>query len=155
MKTRVILFSRVPSQSVDSSPSIVFGRWGSSLELELPQAMGVEEFAQSLGFKRLSKFDHTVGEMGRKATLIEVPVSLKLSSILLSDSRTLSLSWDVFPLTARALSDGTDRRFLQLAVQLLAAGENVDDSVIAADYDAEFLQQLQKTLVEQNKSTDE
>jgi hypothetical protein len=155
MKTRVIFFSRVPSQSPEGSPGIVFGRWGESLELELPQAMGVEEFSQNFGFKRHSKFDHTVGEMGRKATLIEVPESLKVNSVALPDSRILSLSWEIFPVAARALVEGADRRFLQLAVQFLAAGESVDDSVIAADYDAEFLQQLQKTLVEQNKNKDE
>lgn len=152
MKTRVILFSRVPSPSTDGSPSIVFGRWGDTLELELPQHMGVEEFSLSLGVKRHSKFDYTVGELGRKATLLEVPDVAQRSSVTLSDGRVLAMTWEVFPVAARALTDGTDRRFLQLAVQFLAAGESVDDSVIAADYDAEFLQQLQKTLSEQNKN---
>jgi len=155
MKTRVIFFSRVPSQSTDDSPSIVFGRWGISLELELPQNMGVEEFSQNLGFKRHSKFDHTVGEMGRTATLIEVLDSRSTTSVALPDSRTLTLSWEIFPVAARALTNGADRRFLQLAVQFLAAGESVDDSVIAADYDAEFLQKLQQALVEQNRNKGE
>lgn len=154
MKTRVILFSRVPSKSAVASPGIVFGRWGASLELDLPAQMGVEDFAQSLEFRRHSKFDYTVGELGRKATLIEVPESLRSSTLPLQDGRELCLEWEIFPVAARALTDGTDRRFLQLAVQFLAAGESVDDSVIAADYDAEFLQQLQNTLTNQNQSED-
>jgi hypothetical protein len=58
----------------------------------------------------------------------------------------VSLTWENFRQTALALKNGDDRRFLQLAVQFLASGESIDDSVIAADYDAEFLQQLRSKL---------
>lgn len=149
MKTRVILFTRLAPENEESAPRIVFARWGKSLELELPAQMGVEDFAQHHGLKRHSQFDHTVGEMGRRATLLEWVQPSQENTLALSDQRVLKLEWEPFRQTALALSDGTDRRFLQLAVQFLASGGQVDDSVVAADYDAEFIQSLQKTLSEQ------
>lgn len=152
MKTRLILFSRRSSQVAGEAPRVVFARWGQTLELELPSQMGVEDFAKGLSLIRHSTFDYAAGEQGRKATLMEVPEGTVLEKLTLSDGRELSLQWDTFPATARALRDGGDRRYLQLAVQFLAAGESVDDSVIAADYDAEFIQQLQKTLADKSQN---
>jgi hypothetical protein len=146
MKTRVILFSRKSDEDSASGPQFLFARWGNSLLKDLPAGMGVEDYAQQRRLKRHSTFDHTVGDRGRNATLLECVESpgLELDGV--------ALVWDSFRATAQALSDGQDRRFLQLAVQFLAAGGNVDDSVIAADYDAEFLQELQRTLAAQSKT---
>jgi hypothetical protein len=146
MKTRLVLFARLPSADEGQPPQIVFARWGESLELELPQQMGVEDFAQKLGLKRHSKFDYAVGEMGRRATLLECVSLPPAANLALEATRSVSLTWENFRQTALALKNGDDRRFLQLAVQFLASGESIDDSVIAADYDAEFLQQLRSKL---------
>ncbi|MEN9530760.1 MAG: hypothetical protein RI932_2633 [Pseudomonadota bacterium] len=146
MKTRIILFARIPSADEGQPPQIVFARWGETLELELPQQMGVEDFAQKQSLKRHSKFDYAVGEMGRRATLLECVLTSPCVALTLDESRILNLTWDTFRQTALALKNGEDRRFLQLAVQFLASGESIDDSVIAADYDAEFLQQLRSKL---------
>ena len=154
MKTRVILFARVASGEQNTVPQFVFARWGSTLEIELPFQLGVEDFANRFKFKRHSKFDYAVGEMGKKATLIECVDPQLSSELALDPERKLSLTWEPFRQTAQSFSDGQDRRFLQLAVQFLASGESVDDSVVAAEYDAEFIQQLQKTLTEQNASKD-
>jgi hypothetical protein len=136
----------LPSADEGQPPQIVFARWGESLELELPQQMGVEDFAQKLGLKRHSKFDYAVGEMGRRATLLECVSLPPAANLALEATRSVSLTWENFRQTALALKNGDDRRFLQLAVQFLASGESIDDSVIAADYDAEFLQQLRSKL---------
>lgn len=154
MKTRVILFARVAASEGNPVPQFVFARWGRSLELELPFQFGVEDFANRFKFKRHSKFDSAVGEMGKRATLIECVDSQLSSELTLEPDRTLLLTWEPFRQTAQAFGDGQDRRFLQLAVQFLASGENVDDSIIAAEYDAEFIQQLQKTLAEQSAAKD-
>lgn len=151
MKTRVLLFCR---ETVDSSPTggqILFARVSETLLLDLPDQMGVEDFAQKLGLKRHSKFDWSVGEMGRKATLLEC-LGARASRLELDAQHSWSLTWDSFRNTAAAFKDGTDRRFLQLAVQFLASGAEVDDSVVAADYDAEFIQSLQKTLADKNSA---
>ncbi|MBM3382619.1 MAG: hypothetical protein FJY29_09295 [Betaproteobacteria bacterium] len=146
MKTRIVLFARLPAADEGQPPQIVFARWGETLELELPQQMGVEDFALKHNLKRLSKFDYAVGEMGRRATLLECHAQPTCSTLILDAGRSLTLTWENFRQTALALKNGEDRRFLQLAVQFLASGESIDDSVIAADYDAEFLQQLRTKL---------
>lgn len=153
MKTRVVLFTRQPSGESPASGQILFARWSQSLVLELPAQIGVEDFARQMNFRRHSTFDYTVGEMGKTATLLECP-SPAPNWLTVDDARTLQLVWDNFRGTAMALSDGQDRRFLQLAVQFLAAGAKLDDSVIASDYDADFIKKLQNTLAEQQKQSD-
>jgi hypothetical protein len=109
--------------------------------------MGVEDFAQALTLKRHSKFDYAVGDRGRLATLLEwVDGSNIPKQLPLGRDGSLDLVWEPFRDTVQALQDGTDRRILQLAVQFIASGADLDESVIAADYDAEFLQQLQTAL---------
>lgn len=146
MKTRLVLFARLPASNQQQSPQIVFARWGESLEIELPNQMGVEDFARESGLKRHSKFDFAVGEMGRRATLLECSALSNCITPSITTTHALSLTWGTFRETALALADGEDRRFLQLAVQFLASGESIDDSVIAADYDADFLAHLRSKL---------
>ncbi|MEN9809899.1 MAG: hypothetical protein RLZZ488_1466 [Pseudomonadota bacterium] len=149
MKTRIVLFTRLASAEDSAAVGkILFGRWGANLTCELPENMGVEEFARKLALKRHSTFDYAVGDMGRTAALLECtdPATARLQ---IGDTFSLKLTWQPFRETALALTDGGDRRILQLAVQFIASGAQLDDSVIAADYDAEFLQQLQGKLAEQ------
>jgi hypothetical protein len=151
MKTRLLLFCRDTADSNSTGGQILFARTSDTLLVELPEQLGVEDFAQKLGLKRHSKFDWSVGEMGRKATLLESQV-VGVPSLQLDAAHAWTLTWDNFRNTAVALKDGQDRRFLQLAVQFLASGAEVDDSVVAADYDAEFLQTLQKALANKDSS---
>ena len=53
-----------------------------------------------------------------------------------------------FSAAAKKLKSGDDKRILQLAVQYLAAG-GVDDSLIAAEYDWDFLQKIREDLTKQ------
>jgi len=145
MKTRLILFTRMNAEPDSTHGQILFAHWGDSLLLDLPHEMGVEDFARKFKFARHSKFDYSVGEMGRHATLLECSGTLP-TEFKIDEKTTLKLKWENFRSVAGALKDGQDRRFLQLAVQFLASGAQLDDSVIAADYDAEFLQQLQSAL---------
>lgn len=154
MKTKVILFAREDHEKSKIPPRILFASWGSTLDLELPNQMGVEDFSNKIGFKRHSQFDYLVGDMGRKVTLLEWVHGTPESSLVIDTQRTLQLRWNTFRQTAEALTGGADRRFLQLAVQYLAAGERIDDSVIAADYDAEFIQSLQQALVKQDPKSE-
>ena len=151
MKTRLLLFCRNLADSNSTGGQILFARTSDTLFVELPDQMGVEDFAQKLNLKRHSKFDWTVGEMGRKATLLESPIA-GVASLQLDSAHAWTLTWDNFRNTAAALKDGHERRFLQLAVQFLASGAEVDDSVVAADYDAEFLQTLQSALANKDSA---
>lgn len=153
MKTRIVLFTRSASaENSAGAGKILFASWGAHLACELPESMGVEDFARKLALKRHTTFDYAVGDMGRTAALLECsdPAPERLQ---LGDTFNLKLTWAPFRETALALSDGGDRRILQLAVQFIASGAKLDDSVIAADYDAEFLQQLQGKLAEQEKAS--
>jgi hypothetical protein len=151
MKTRVILFMRVQSPDDESNRQILFARWSDSLFVDLPRDMGVEDFARTHNLTRHSSFDYSVGGMGREATLLEC-ISSMFKELKVSDESVLSLEWQPFRTVALSLKDGQDRRFLQLAVQFLASGAKLDDSVVAADYDAEFIQQLQNTLAAKNSA---
>lgn len=173
MKTRLLIFTRQAPQESDSVPQILFAHWSDSLFFELPQNMGVEDFARQHKLRRHPDFDYSVGDLGRSATLLECAEPLKLEILKVGaghiasqtnqyqpsaiveqhprESQKLPLIWENFRATAAALAPGPDRRFLQLAVQFLAAGARLDESVIAADYDAEFLQTLRKTLDEKSE----
>jgi hypothetical protein len=151
MKTRIILFSRVQSAEEQAGGQILFARWSDSLSVGLPRDTGVEDFARRLNFTRHPSFDYSVGGMGRDATLLECTGPLP-EELTVADGAVLKIEWQPFRSVALALKDGQDRRFLQLAVQFIASGARLDDSVIAADYDADFIRQLQDTLAA--KSTD-
>lgn len=53
------------------------------------------------------------------------------------------LEWHTFPQTVKRFSSGKDKNFLQLAVQYISHG-GIDQSVIAADFDQEFINTLKE-----------
>lgn len=55
------------------------------------------------------------------------------------------LEWHTFPLAVKRCSSGKDKNFLQLAVQYISHG-GIDQSVIAADFDQEFINTLKEKL---------
>lgn len=61
------------------------------------------------------------------------------------DDQKGSLSFQPFALAARGLVSGADRNALQLAVQFLST-DGLDDSLVAAEYDWDFLQKVRADL---------
>lgn len=162
MRTRIVAWVRLESQVLFAVPS----------EGALLTALGntpLHSVASAAGCVRHEAFDWAAGDAGAKCVLLEwkranedrnteAPAETSpegsfaldeavLPSVLtFGESQWLGVRWLTFPLAARALQDGADRRFLQLAVQYVSSGGVVEDNVVAADADAGFLGQLGKAL---------
>lgn len=142
MQTRLFVFCH----EMVEPPKLKFAVIGDSCLADVGDKT-LDEFAESNSLVRHPSFDWAVGDGGRVAALFEskegqLPGVIKTKNIN-------ECQWMTFPEAARKLKDGTDRRFLQLAVQFISMG-GVDNSVIASDYDGEFLQTLKDKLEEKN-----
>lgn len=71
-----------------------------------------------------------------------------LGWLLTQHEATDSMEIGPFAAAARALGAGPDRRILQMAIQYLANG-GVEDSLTAAEYDWNFLQEIRRDLLKQ------
>jgi hypothetical protein len=125
MKTRIIIF-----QNTENKVRFAVGP-SATFEQEITEP-ALNAYAALLKLARHPKFDEAVGDSGKKCALLELRTNTHTPPAL------ESWQWLTFPEAARALSDGEDRRYLQLAVQYVAAG-GIDESVIAFDYDQKTL----------------
>jgi hypothetical protein len=168
MKTRVLLYSH------GKQGGVVFAVPDSKTLLTDLGNEGLDTLSKRLGLKRHSSFDWAAGDAGAKCTLLEIPTPVQTSAhksdsvsdsvephetlpnelswiesenSKSSDSNTkwAGIQWLSFPLAAKQLTDGTDRRYLQLSVQYISSG-GVDNNVIAADADGGFLAQMSEQL---------
>jgi hypothetical protein len=71
-----------------------------------------------------------------------------LSCLFGNESAAADFGLGPFAPAARALGAGADRRILQMAIQYLANG-GVEDSLIAAEYDWNFIQEIKRDLLKQ------
>ena len=71
-----------------------------------------------------------------------------LSCLFGNESAAADFGIGPFAPAARALGAGSDRRILQMAIQYLANG-GVEDSLIAAEYDWNFIQEIKRDLLKQ------
>ena len=148
MQRRIVIFSKINPDS--ESPSIVFGVSGASLVHSF-EALTLDGFASANALVRHEKFDFAAGDSGARCALLEFPIkkipaqSLTLPSSFMYQSGKQEVQWLSFPQAVRTLSDGTDKRYLQLAVQYISAG-GIDESVIASDFDQAFLGELRSHL---------
>jgi hypothetical protein len=144
MRTRIVVFKR---DGATASSPVLFGIQGASL-LQSVSAQNLSELAALNGWTRHETFDWSVGDAGSKCALFEAPLNWEAPQFAGIESSTTApqpLAWLSFPQAARFLTEGEDRRFLQLAVQFVAQG-GIDDSVLATDYDKEFLDTLKREL---------
>jgi hypothetical protein len=136
MKTRIVIYRRHRETSMVEfgiSPELTFVK-----DIDSPN---LDAFAAAHALRRCADFDWAVGDAGRVCALFE----LTALPLLPWFER---LVWHAFPSAARLLKEGEDKRFLQLAVQYIAAG-GVDDSVLATDYDKNFLDTIRTELEKQ------
>lgn len=101
------------------------------------------EFATQHNLKHHSDFDNAVGKSGTTCTLFQAPALFTKPCALLE-----SHEWLSFRDAAARLNPGDDKRFLQLAVQYIAAG-GVEDSLLATEYDKEFINNIRSDLEKQ------
>lgn len=153
MRTRIAAWARV-------GPRVLFAVPASNAWLTELGNEPLREVARQGGFLRHEAFDWAAGDAGAKCVLLEwrgtdearaedppLPEDVTLPAALsFGVARWDDVRWLTFPLAAKALADGTDRRFLQLAVQYVSSGGVVEDNVVAADADAGLLGQLGQAL---------
>lgn len=149
MMTRLIIFARLPEQS---NMRCYFAIAQKGFEIECPLS-SLDAVAQTNTLMRHHSFDWSVGDAGKSCSLMECsPSSLvtlnqidRLPAHFDINGKRQSVSWQLFPQASRTLTDSDDRRYLQLAVQFIAAGTIVPDDVLAAPNDAEL-----QELIDQN-----
>ncbi|MES2614814.1 MAG: hypothetical protein V4591_05315 [Bdellovibrionota bacterium] len=98
------------------------------------------EFAAQNHLLRHDKFDWYVNKLKPICFLFEnenLP-----STAIISQNIHTPVHWLTFPQAIKKITNGAHRNLVQLAVQYISYGM-IDDSVIAADYDAEWLKNLQ------------
>ena len=103
------------------------------------------DFAQKNRLIRHDKFDWHVNKQRPICYIFEKqsPLKIPLPDTIHSLENEIPVQWLIFPAAAKRILNGTHRNLLQLSVQYISYGM-IDDSVIAADYDAEFLEKLRE-----------
>ena len=147
MKTRALVYCKARSKaegSEEAGPRIVFAvPETGALEVDLGERSLVQ-VAKALHATRHQSFDWAAGDAGAKCTLIEWKSGAESdlpAQVAWPEVAAWNVRWLAFPLAVRALRDGNDRRYLQLAVQYISSG-GVDENVIAADTGGGLLAQL-------------
>ena len=149
MNSRLILFCNEPAFKLSNSPvkfaipttgSLVFERGTRSLDT----------IAAAGSFLRHPNFDGAVGDFGAKCALFESVNSEKIATLFESVQNAeawRNVTWLPFPLAIKALTDGTCRRYLQLAVQYISAG-GVAEDLIASETGEELISQMKEALAQ-------
>lgn len=158
MQTRLIVYAKVKKQH---SFICYFAVWSDSLVADLGEQTFLDLASQNR-LVRHDSFDWSVGDAGARCTLLEAKAETSLTLLdplqalppfLRVGARDLPCRWLNFPQACRALPSSEDRRYLQLAVQFVAAGERIEDSVLAAPTDPELIQMIKES--EQNPPPEE
>jgi hypothetical protein len=145
MNISAIIFSKIKIS--ENSSKVLF----CIADCELPQfnlaKISPTHFAQENLFSRHDKFDWHVNKAKPICYFFEVEncEEAKLPNNLKLLQGLDCIEWLTFPHAVKKLKHGTHRNLLQLAVQYISYGM-VDDSVIAADYNEEWIhEQLKKS----------
>lgn len=147
MKIKVLFFAKIVLNNGISN--IFFALNHNELPNVLIEKQTIDEFVKMYPLKRHAEFDAHVGKNFSIRYLLEWQTSSKNSlpnEIRIFDKSVL-LEWLLFPQAVKALLNGKEKNFLQLAVQYISNG-GIDENVIAADFDEAFLKTLQKKLDE-------
>ena len=144
MRTKLIIFTKIPAGS--ESTQVLFAIAGQAFPLVSLTKNSLHKLVQQYGLKRHENFDRYINKDAFRCFLLEWPASLKITTgpeTLEIFKENFRFQWLVFPQAVRLLKDGADKNFLQLAVQYLS-NDDIDDSIIAADFDLEFIKKLQE-----------
>lgn len=142
VQAKIILFCKVTEPSAGSKIYFALTE-GGLLHFDLAQHTP-ELFVQKNNLTRHETFDWYTNRFREKFFLCEH--LLKEQEALPAFVTNVTgkeelISWQPFPVASKKLTAGKERNMLQLAVQYLASGR-IDESVIAADYDSQFLEFL-------------
>ncbi len=148
MKAKLLLFTKIKLS--DSAFKVMFALLDNKIvevSLDKNELKGILKKNKLI---RHDKFDWHINKNVNTKYLLEIIVKSEdgLPLVLHLLDEKMPLNWYVFPKAVKLLNDGGEKNFLQLAVQYISNG-GIDDSVIAADYDEEFIRTLQKKLTDE------
>lgn len=104
----------------------------------------LQKFIETNSLKRKSDFDFYINKNETKKYLVEwskIEDISQLPKTIQIANELHEVSWMLFPQAVKSIANGSEKNFLQLAVQYISNG-GIDESVIAADFDEAFLQKL-------------
>lgn len=142
MKRVTLIFSLADERT---PPVVLFAVGNGGLQFSF-EPQSVDEFAKLNGLVRHEVFDWAVGDAGKKAVLLEWPQSLERTLSVKTSNGEMAVTWLNFKEASRKVTDGNERRLLQLAVQFIANGGKLDDSVLATAADEEILQKIKENM---------
>ncbi|WP_186647636.1 hypothetical protein [Fluviispira vulneris] len=150
MKAKLLLFTKIKLSN--NAFKVMFALLDNKIVEVSLDKNDLKEIINKNKLIRHDKFDWHINKNVNTKYLLEFIASseeeLPLVFNLLGEK--ITLNWYVFPNAVKLLNDGGEKNFLQLAVQYISNG-GIDDSVIAADYDAEFIKTLQKKLTDEGE----
>lgn len=141
MNTPAIIFAKVPMNTATNK--IVFGIESNKLPQFHLAKISPDEIAKANEFVRHDKFDWHVNKnrplcyVFEKFTENENDLPQQLNLV----DNCVQVNWLTFPQAAKQILNGTHRNLLQLVVQYISYGL-IDESLIAAEYDEEWLKSL-------------
>ena len=127
-----IIFTKVPLVTEDSHQVLFCLMQNKLPEFDLATSSPTH-FAEQNNLVRHDKFDWHVNKAK--------PICYFFEKMSLTNDSHSSCEWLTFPQAIKKLSSGTHRNLLQLAVQYISYGM-IDDSVVAAEYDKEWVENL-------------
>lgn len=142
LKRATLIFSLADERT---PPVVLFAVGDDGLQFKFdPQS--VDEFAKTNAFVRHEVFDWAVGDAGKKAVLLEWPEAIDRTLSVKMPNGDKPITWLNFKEASRKVTEGNERRYLQLAVQFIANGGKLDDSVLATSADEEILQKIKENM---------
>ena len=149
MKAKLIIFSKIMTS--ENNANILFCITKKGFPTFNLAKYSVRDFARDNILTRHEKFDWYVNKTKEKFFLLEAKV--KSPELLLTEMDNYEEKflgqWLPFPQAIKKLTDGKERNFLQLSVQYIST-DGIDESVIAADYDKEFLNTIGNKIIKKN-----
>ncbi|KAB8027987.1 hypothetical protein [Fluviispira multicolorata] len=147
MKAKLLLFVKIKLS--DSAFKILFALQDNKIVEVSLEKNDLKNIIKKNKLIRHEKFDWHVNKNINTRYLLELTAKKEdqLPSVLNFLEEKIDVNWFVFPKAVKLLKEGVEKNFLQLAVQYISNG-GIDESVIAADYDAEFIKTLQEKLTE-------
>jgi hypothetical protein len=148
MQAKFIIFSKVPTEN---GKKILFALTNADSE-KFPQFDLARNSASALAKKNMlarhESFDWYFNKStGTRIFLFEKYIENEHSLMpqINNLKEDIAIEWKTFPQAIQKLSCGKERNLLQLSVQYISSG-GIDENVIVADYDQDFLKKLQNHL---------
>lgn len=141
-KRATLIFSLADERT---PPVVLFAIGDNGLQFVF-EPQSTDQFAKANALVRHDVFDWAVGDAGKKAVLLQWPQEIERTLTIKMSDNVVPITWLNFKEASRKVTEGNERRYLQLAVQFIANGGKLDDSVLATTADDEILQKIKENM---------